>query len=66
MNHSKLHYQLGYFALVGLNRLEVLLGDFSAGAHPHHSPITTYRLLLISGRVLFVFAWLQRCAWLSR
>ena len=25
---SKLHYLLGYFALVGLNRLECLLGDF--------------------------------------
>lgn len=28
-NHnSKLHYLLGYFSLVGLNRLECLLGDF--------------------------------------
>lgn len=28
--NSKLHYLLGYFALVGLNRLECLLGDFQA------------------------------------
>ena len=30
--NSKLHYLLGYFALVGLNRLECLLGDFQVSS----------------------------------
>ena len=33
--NSKLHYLLGYFALVGLNRLECLLGDFQVSSLVH-------------------------------
>ena len=35
---SALHYQLGYFSVVGLSRLECLIGDYDASLEAHDVP----------------------------